>query len=93
MWKLKDFAEGKTKKENLILMKEKLLGMKKDIPCIKSIQVGIDTLGNGNYDIILVEVFENKEGLYEYKKHPKHIVVDDFITKVREERKAVDFEE
>jgi len=32
MWKLKDFAEGKTKNENAELMKEKLEDLKIKIP-------------------------------------------------------------
>lgn len=42
MWKLKEFAEGKTKAENALIMKESLERLVGIVPEIKSLQVGIN---------------------------------------------------
>lgn len=42
MWKLKEFAEGKTKAENALIMKENLERLVGIVPEIISLQVGIN---------------------------------------------------
>ena len=42
MWKLKEFAEGKTKAENALIMKESLERLVGIVPEIISLQVGIN---------------------------------------------------
>ena len=45
MWKLKEFAEGKTKAENALIMKESLERLVGIVPEIISLQVGIIRCG------------------------------------------------
>lgn len=45
MWKLKEFAEGKTKAENALIMKESLERLVGIVPEIISLQVGINEKG------------------------------------------------
>jgi hypothetical protein len=92
-WKIKDGAEGKTKAENLNLMKEMLLGLK-TLPMLKNIEVGINSpkADQNNFDIVLDTLFENMDDLNAYQLHPDHKAVAAYIGKIRDERACVDFE-
>jgi len=93
IWKLKDFAEGKSKKENAKLIKEGLENLKNYIPEIIEIRVGINIESNfSNADIVLHSYFKNMEDIFTYQNHPKHHEIANFIGKVREERYCVDYE-
>ena len=74
MWKLKEFAEGKTKAENAQFMKENLERLVGIIPEIKSLQVGInEKISDMAYDAVLISTFEDAEALARYKEHPEHV--------------------
>ncbi|MGH2647119.1 MAG: Dabb family protein [Ginsengibacter sp.] len=94
MWKLKDLAEGNSKKGNALLMKikfEKLMPLIKEI---KKLEVGInmDLSQYANFDIVLDTWFENYGQMEIYQKHPLHAEISDWIGKVRETRAAIDYE-
>nr|NIS37839.1 Dabb family protein [Candidatus Saccharibacteria bacterium]NIV71497.1 Dabb family protein [Calditrichia bacterium]NIW77977.1 Dabb family protein [Calditrichia bacterium] len=42
MWRLYEFADDKSKKENALKLKEKLLSLPEKIPQIKKMEVGIN---------------------------------------------------
>ena len=93
MWKLKNFAEGTSKEENALLVKSKLEGLKKKIKGIKVLEVGFNiNKSPSSYDVVLYAEFENTEDLNRYKTHPEHKKVGDFVTKIRLERKSVDYQ-
>ena len=92
MWKLKNFAEGGSKDENALLVKSKLEGLKKKIKQVKVLEVGFNlNTSSTTYDIVLYAEFETMEDLNRYKTHPEHKKVGDFVSKVRQERKAIDY--
>ncbi|MDR2944550.1 MAG: Dabb family protein [Methanosarcinales archaeon] len=93
LWKLKPEAEGKTARENAVLIKEKLEGLFCKIPEIKSIQVRENTLDiEGNYDAALIAEFESEDAMYAYQKNPLHEEVAAYVKKTAETRAAIDFE-
>ncbi len=93
MWKLKDCAERKSKAENASLLKERLERLKKDIPEIVEIRVGINIESEySNFDAVLHSYFETFEALEKYQNHPTHNVVAEWIGKIRELRYCVDYE-
>ena len=93
MWKLKNFAEGASKDENAILVKSKLEGLKKKIKCVKALEVGLNmTESPIAYDVVLYTEFDSVEDLNKYKTHPEQKKAGDFVTRVRLERKAIDYE-
>ena len=93
MWKLKNFAEGGSKDENALMVKSKLEGLRKKIKQIKVLEVGFNmNASSTTYDIVLYSEFETMEDLNKYKTHPEHKKVGDFVSKVRLERKAIDYE-
>lgn len=93
-WKLKEFAEGRSKHENLIEFKSRLEGLQEEIPQILHLQVGLraQILENEDFDVCLIIDLESKEDLKIYQDHPAHIKFKEFASKLRETRKVIDFE-
>lgn len=92
MWKLKDFAEGKEKNENVILIKEMLLSLRAKIPEIKAMEVGININSSEQaYDAVLYSEFEDEKALNIYQNHPEHKKVSEFVGKVRVARTVIDY--
>ena len=93
MWKLKNYAEGASKEKNAMLVKSKLEALKKKVKQVKVLEVGFNLNTSPNaYDVVLYCEFETVEDLNKYKTHAEHKKVGDFVSKVRLERKAIDFE-
>ena len=93
MWKLKDFAEGESKAENAIILKKRLEALKKDIPEIVEIRVGINIESEySNFDAVLHSYFNSFETLEKYQNHPTHNVVAEWIGKISDLRYCVDYE-
>jgi len=92
MWKLKEEAHGNTKEKNALLIKEKLEALNGKIEGLKCLEIGIDFLGGGNFDVVLYAELEKKETLDVYQNHPLHQAVLPFIREAAADRKAVDYE-
>jgi len=92
MWKIKEFAEGKSKLENIKLVKEKLESLTSVIPEIKFLEVGINlNESEMAYDAILYSEFDNLEDLNTYQNHPKHKEVSEYVGKIRTDRAVGDY--
>jgi hypothetical protein len=92
MWKLKDFAEGASKKENALKIKASLERLKSKIKEVKYLEVGISASDAADfYDMVLISEFKDLRDLESYQKHPEHVKAAEFIGKVRLERKVVDY--
>ncbi|MGD0817694.1 MAG: Dabb family protein [Methanomassiliicoccales archaeon] len=93
MWRLKESAEGRTKAENAVYVKEILDLLPYRIKEIKSLEVGINMLNTPpSYDLVLIVDFANMLDLQAYQANPEHVKVADYILKVRETRAVVDYE-
>jgi len=92
MWKFLDFAEGRTKAENMAHVKTLLEALVPVIPEIISLSVHADIgQDEGNLDMALVTTFDIPETLAVYQAHPCHQEVSKYVSKVRLARAAVDF--
>jgi hypothetical protein len=92
-FKLHEHAEGASKAENAIKMKQMLEGLRGQIPELRYIEVGINFASNEfAWDVALTTHFDSRADLETYMKHPAHIALIDFITKVRSTRAFVDYE-
>ncbi len=92
MWKLQEFAEGKSRKENALYIKSRLEALKEKIPQIRFIEVGVNiNPSEMAYDAILYSEFNNEEELEIYQKHPEHKKVSEYVAKVREGRVVGDY--
>lgn len=93
MWKLKDFAEGAERARNAKRIKIELEALKKTIPQIWHIEVGINIINDPSaYDVVLNSVFKSEHDLDIYKKHPDHRAAASFVSKVIDLRIVVDYE-
>ncbi|MBE6906800.1 MAG: Dabb family protein [Ruminococcaceae bacterium] len=91
MWKLEDVAQGSTRTENALQIKQMLEALPEKIDGILKLEVGIDT-NPKNYDVVLYSEFVSPEALAAYDVHPAHVKCKDFIKKVIVERVACDYE-
>ena len=88
MWK---FKEGE--QENMLLIRERLLALKGQIPEIRSMEVGINVNpSERSYDAVLVSEFDSLEALNSYSTNPLHVAVADFCKSIRTGSVSVDYE-
>ena len=94
MWKLKAEAEGKTKAENALIIKESLEALKGVAPTLVDIEVGLNDpeTPESNYDVVLNCTFASVADLNDYQVHPAHQAAAVYIKKVVEERVCVDYQ-
>ena len=93
MWKLKENAEGKTKEENLAIIRDSLLALPAKIAQIRRMEVGFDLSNTDvSMDLLLLSEFDTKEDLQTYAVHPEHVKVGAYVKKVVETRVVLDCE-
>lgn len=93
MWRFKENAGGKSRKEHALFMKERLERLVGIVPEIRSLEVGVNEYpGEMNYDAVLISVFDNADDLKSYKEHPEHKKISAYCKEVRESRTVVDYE-
>jgi hypothetical protein len=93
MWKLKETAEGATRAENAVKLKEKLEACRNIVPGILRLEVGLAAAGlESTYDVVLDSDFADKAALDAYQVHPTHEALKSFVGGVREARQCVDYE-
>lgn len=93
MWKLKESAEGKTKAENIMWIREHLFALCSVIPEIKKMEIGTDITGSDrSMDLMLLTEFESVETLNIYAVHPEHVKVATYVRKVADTRAVLDCE-
>lgn len=93
LFKLAPFAEGNTKLENALYLKENLENLQNLIPELLKIEVVLNMpdVSADNYDLMLITEFENLKDLDLYANHPEHLKVTSFMSKVRTDRAAIDY--
>ena len=92
MWKLKDFSEGRSKAENMQIIKNKLEALKGKVAGLEKLEVGLNISGSEtSFDLVLYSEFSDEQALQAYQTHPEHLVVREFVGKVREKRAVVDY--
>ena len=86
MWK---FQPGKDAEVQAFL--DGLRGLYGVIPQIREQEIGVNQAA-GNYDAVLISLFETMEGLSAYKADPRHVEVSALCKAIRTDRVAVDYE-
>lgn len=76
------------------IAKEVLLGMEKNVPTVRGIEVGIDQLHSArSYDVMLTVLVDNFKDLEEYQKDKYHCeVVKKHMHAVTKTSVAIDYE-
>ncbi len=94
MWKFAENAEGKTREENMAIVRDRLLALPPVISEIKYMQVGRDKSRTPmSYDMMLVSRFDALDTLHAYKVHPAHVAVAEYVAKVTNARVVLDAEQ
>ena len=91
MWKLKDFAENRSREENIKYIKNMLEALPEIIKEIKFIEVGSNIAQDNSYDAVLYSEFETLEDLEIYQNHPEHKKISEYVSKVRDARIVGDY--
>ena len=86
MWK---FKPGKEAEMNEFL--DGLRALYGVIPQIREQEIGVNQAA-GNYDAVLISLFETMEDLSAYKADPRHVEVSALCKAIRTDRVAVDYE-
>ena len=86
MWKFRPGTEAE--QEEFVTRLRGLYGV---IPQIREQQVGVNCV-DGNYDAVLISLFDSLADLETYKKDPRHVAVSALCKAIRTDRVAVDFE-
>ena len=93
MWKFKPFAEGKTKEENLLLVKNALEALPEKIDFLRSMEVNLNINPKESmFDAVLLSEFDTLEDGLKYRDHPEHKKISSYVALVREARASVDYE-
>lgn len=94
IWKLKEHAEGKSRQENVLQLKNELESLNGKIPGLIHLEVGINInkQSEDDSDVILYSEFENKQALENYYPHPEHKKIVPFAQAIRSERRVIDYE-
>ncbi|MBC8530260.1 Dabb family protein [Gehongia tenuis] len=91
LWKLKDEAEGNGKDTNMRIIKERLEALVGVVPGLLKLEVGFNYVKN-DFDLCLYSEFVSNEALENYDSHPAHLAVREFVSKVRLDRIACNYE-
>ena len=86
MWK---FRPGTEREQEQFL--GGLAALQGVIPELKRSQV-VRSVGEGNYDAVLIADFDSLEAVAAYKADPRHRAVSALCQSIRESRAAVDYE-
>ena len=88
LYRLKDRTN-----ENAIALRDVFLSMKGKVDCLVDITAGVDFLREGrSFDVVLECVFNTKEDMNNYKSHPVHLPVVEYVKPRVECSHAVDYE-
>ena len=93
MWRFRPEAEGKSKRENMEIVRDSLYALVPIIPEIKKMEVGFDLSGtDASADLCLITEFDSLDTLKIYAEHPEHLKVGGYVRKVVETRTVLDYE-
>ena len=93
MFRIKESALGRSKNENLQELKILLESLQEKIPVVKCLEVGINMGKSASTsDIALYSEFDDMQALENYRLHPEHVKVVEFIEKICSERRVADYE-
>ena len=93
MWKFKEEAEGKSRLENMEIVRERLYALVPIIPEIKKMEIGFDVkLTEFSMDLMLLTEFDSLDALAAYAEHPDHLAVGAYVRAVTEKRIVLDCE-
>ncbi|MDZ7740258.1 MAG: Dabb family protein [Bacteroidota bacterium] len=93
MIKLKDFSSADEKTSHARKFKQMLLDLVDKVPELLAMEVGLNFNEKpAAYDIVLISEFESREELDNYRIHPEHVKVLEYLREIMESTAVVDYE-
>ena len=92
LFQLKTEIDAQTKRDVMFKFKKGIEELKAKIGCIKSIEVGLNSNPDEDFDIALVSEFESMADLKTYASHPDHLAVAALLKDYKKSRSCVDYE-
>jgi hypothetical protein len=90
MWRLATTDDAE-RAEQAATIKAKLESLPPLVPQLQRLEVGVNALPSGDFDVVLISDFADEEALQGYQEHPEHVKVAAYIRSVVGGRAAVDF--
>ena len=92
LFRFKEEAEGRTKRENVEATRQMLEALPAKIPLILESHTFVNApdTNRENADLMLISDFASREDLDAYMVHPDHQAVVAFMRSLRESRMAID---
>lgn len=92
MIKLKEFDTEEVKNQKTIKFKQMLEELVDLVPDLNAMEVGLNFNPKPSaYDIVLISEFETEQGLDNYRVHPEHVKVLDFLREIMDRTAVVDY--
>jgi len=92
MWRLKPEADGRSRWENAVELKERLERLPPRIPELRDLEVGLNvSSSDAAADILLITAFASERDYQVYREHPEHERVVHFIRTIVADRQVVDY--
>ena len=85
-------GEEAIRKEYALKFKEALMALPAVIPCLESMEVGINENPAETWDLVLTAIVPTMADVDVYAKHPAHVAAASIIAPVKEFRACVDYE-
>jgi hypothetical protein len=90
MWRLAT-TDPAERAEQAAEVKARLESLPAVVPQLQRLEVGVNALPSGDFDVVLISDFADEEALQGYQEHPEHLKVAGYIRSVVGGRAAVDF--
>lgn len=85
-------GEEGVRREYAKKFKEALMALPAVIPCLESMEVGINENPAETWDLVLTAVVPTMADVDVYAKHPAHVAAAGIIAPVKDSRACVDYE-
>ena len=85
-------GEDSVRKEYALKFKEALMALPAVIPCLESMEVGINENPAETWDLVLTAIVPTMADVDVYAKHPAHVAAASIIASVKDSRACVDYE-
>ncbi|MDE6718071.1 MAG: Dabb family protein [Muribaculaceae bacterium] len=85
-------GDDAVRKEYSMKFKEALMALPAVIPCLESMEVGINENPAETWDLVLTAVVPTMADVEVYAKHPSHVAAASIIAPVKDSRACVDYE-
>ncbi len=92
LFKLKDSVDEAEKHSVMKAFKAAIEALPKYIPCIRKIEVGLNTNPAENWHLALYSEFDTLDDVQTYANHPLHQAAARLLAEVKESRSCVDYE-